>query len=145
MVPLFGSSLNFQNTSTAATPRIPKSIPAIPKLPKGKKMLETVVSKDVDSLYRSIFENETFFEIVTKKTYDDVKNFGVTAWNASHGNGNERRRKMAFEFPKTIAFSRHEIRMEQVNFACYTFDDVIHLMTSQLALNENISDVMGCL
>ena len=94
-------------------------------------MLETVVSKDVDSLYRSIFENETFFEIVTKKTYDDVKNFGVTAWNASHGN--ERRRKMVFEFPKTIAFTRNEIRMEQVTFLILLYD-VIDLMTSQLAL-----------
>lgn len=66
-----------------------------------------------ESYFRSIFENETFFEIVTKKTYDEVRNFGVTEWTTK--SDGERRRKMAYEFPKTIAFSRHEIRIEQVS------------------------------
>ena len=76
-------------------------------------MLETVVANDIDSLYRSVFENDTFFEIVTQQTYDDVKNFSITDWGTSALSG-ERRRKMSYEFPKTIAFSRHEIHIEQV-------------------------------
>ena len=76
-------------------------------------MLETVVANDIDSLYRSVFENDTFFEIVTQQTYDDVKNFSITNWATSALSG-ERRRKMSYEFPKTIAFSRHEIHIEQV-------------------------------
>ena len=44
-----------------------------------------------------MFENETFFEIVTNQTHD------------------ERRRMMVYEFPKNIAFTRHEIRIEQVS------------------------------
>jgi len=39
-------------TSAAAALRVPKPISEIPNLPKGKKMLETVVEKDVDSLFR---------------------------------------------------------------------------------------------
>lgn len=58
-----------------------------------------------------MFENETFFEIVTKKTYDDVKNFSVSPWVAA---GGERRRQMSYNFPKTIAFSTHDIHIEQV-------------------------------
>ena len=108
--------LLFFSKNASSALRVPKSIPEIPKLPKGKKMLDTIVETDVDSLYRSIFENETFFEIVTKKTYDDVRNFCVTAWTTN--NASERRRRMAYEFPKTIAFSRHEIRIEQVSWVC---------------------------
>lgn len=61
-----------------------------------------------------MFENETFFEIVTNQTYDEVRNFSVTEW-ASSTSHDERRRMMVYEFPKNIAFTRHEIRIEQVS------------------------------
>jgi hypothetical protein len=64
---------------------------------------------------RSVFENDTFFEIVTKLTYDEVRNFSITNWTSTTSHErHERRRRMVYEFPKTIAFSRHEIRIEQV-------------------------------
>lgn len=51
-----------------------------PRLPKGKKLVDTVVSTDVDSLYKSVFENETFFEIVGAKTYEEFRNYSCTPW-----------------------------------------------------------------
>jgi hypothetical protein len=47
------NALTDRQNSASAAARIPKPIPEIPKLPKGKKMLETVVEKNVDSLFRS--------------------------------------------------------------------------------------------
>ena len=54
---------------------------------------------------------EKFF-IVVMKTLQ--RNFSVTEW-ASSTSHDERRRMMVYEFPKNIAFTRHEIRIEQVS------------------------------
>ena len=52
----------------------------LPRLPRGKKMVDTVVSTDVDSLYKSVFANDTFFEIVGSKSYEHFRNFQCSPW-----------------------------------------------------------------
>ena len=49
----------------------------IPKLPGGKKMIDCIVEMDIDSAYKSVFENDMFFEIVTSKNYGEIFNFEV--------------------------------------------------------------------
>lgn len=85
----------------------------IPDLPPGKKMLDTVVPVDVDSLYKSVFENDTFFEIVTGKNYGEIHNYEVSPWSKNEETGLVER-IMHYEFPKTIAFSRHNLVVDQV-------------------------------
>jgi hypothetical protein len=53
----------------------------IPDLPdKSKKMIDSVIDMDVESAFKSCYENDTFFEIVTSKNYGDIKNFTVSPW-----------------------------------------------------------------
>ena len=42
-------------------------------MPKGKKMVDTTVGVDVDSLFKSVFENDNFFEIVGSKAYEEFR------------------------------------------------------------------------
>ena len=58
-----------------------------PKLPKGKKLLDAVVSCDVDSLYKSVFGNETFFEIVGAQAYEEFRHFRCSPWNRDRTSG----------------------------------------------------------
>ncbi len=58
-----------------------------------------------------MFDNESFFEIVTRKTYDGVRKFQVTPWITK---ASERTRQMCYNFPKTIAFTQHDIQIDQV-------------------------------
>ena len=85
---------------------------SIPKLPKGKKLLDTTVAEDVDSLYRHVFDNDTFFEIVGSKAYEEFKNYSCEPWVASRTDG-LLERTMKYEISKNIAFSRQNVSVEQ--------------------------------
>merc|ERR1712223_362895 len=94
----------------------------------GKKMIDTVIDIDVDSAFKSAFENDTFFEIITAKNYGEIHNYTVSSWTPTQvqngvGDGEdssqtELARTMHYEFPKTIAFSRHTIVVDQVQTRC---------------------------
>ncbi len=59
----------------------------LPRLPKGKKMVDTVVATDVDSLFKSVFENDTFFEIVGSKSYEQFRNYRCSPWMENRESG----------------------------------------------------------
>lgn len=85
---------------------------SIPKLPKGKKLLDTTVAEDVDSLYKHVFDNDTFFEIVGSKAYEEFKNYFCEPWATSRTDGLQER-TMKYEISKNIAFSRQNVSVEQ--------------------------------
>ena len=74
-----------------------------------------------------MFESESFFDIVTKKRYDEVASFSVTPW-AVTAPGDEddvsaadavdtaakEKRTMFYQFVQTIAFTRTTIAVEQL-------------------------------
>ena len=77
-------------------------------LPKnGKRVIDTIIDKDVDSAYKSAFDNETFFEIVTAQTYGSISNYSVSKWSNSS-------RQMHYQFPKTIAYTKHNMVVDQI-------------------------------
>jgi len=39
-----------------------------------------VIDIDVDSAYKTAFENDTFFEIITAKNYGEIHNYSVSSW-----------------------------------------------------------------
>ena len=108
-----------------------KSTSEIPKLPGGKKIMDALVDLDVDSVFKSVYENDMFFEIVTSKNYGEVENFEVkiirtqnvlisntlkiqvTPWTKDEETGLTIR-TMHYEFPKTIAFSRNIMNVNQI-------------------------------
>ncbi|TRY76208.1 hypothetical protein TCAL_05682 [Tigriopus californicus] len=85
---------------------------AIPKLPKGKKLLDTTVPEDVDSLFKSVFENDTFFEIVGSKAYEEFRHYQCSSWAQGRSTG-LLERTMRYEMSKHIAFSRQNVSVEQ--------------------------------
>jgi len=84
----------------------------LPRLPRGKKMVDTVVSTDVDSLYKNVFDNDTFFEIVGSKSYEHFRNFQCSPWAQNRETGLFER-EMSYDISKTIAFSRQNVLVEQ--------------------------------
>jgi hypothetical protein len=50
-------------------------------------MVDTIVATDVDSLYRNMFENDNFFEIVGSKSYEQFRNFRCVPWTESGSTG----------------------------------------------------------
>jgi len=95
--------------------------PEVPKLPKGKKLLDVTVSTDVDALYRSVFDAEgTFFEIVCKRCYEELRNFACDRWAVSQESGRPER-EISYEITKYIAFSRQVVYVRQAQvLAPYT-------------------------
>ena len=87
-------------------------IPPPPKLPKGKKLVDTRVGMDVDALFRSVFKNDNFFEIVGAKIYDDFRNFTIQPWATNHTTGLETR-LITYDLSKSIAFSKQNVHVEQ--------------------------------
>jgi len=115
----------------------------IPKQPPWKFLLDTNVNTHIDTLFKFIFENDSFFEMVTKKRYDEVSSFRIEPWSfhndddddeddedeeeeeegdedaanrrdaAAAANGQEKRR-MFYSFVQTIAFTRSTISVEQL-------------------------------
>ena len=73
-----------------------------------------------------MFESESFFDIVTKKRYDEVASFSVTPWavtspgdeddgaGAAASADAKETRTMFYQFVQTIAFSRTTIAVEQL-------------------------------
>ena len=75
-----------------------------------------------------MFESESFFDIVTKKRYDEVASFSVTPWavtapgDEEDGGGGaasdavdtaaKEKRTMFYQFVQTIAFTRTTIAVE---------------------------------
>lgn len=85
-----------------------------PKLPKGRRLLDATVGTDVDSLYKSVFGNDSFFEIVCSKCYEELKSFEVTPWSSPGGGpGGVQERLMRYEISKYIAFSRQVVQVQQ--------------------------------
>jgi hypothetical protein len=74
-------------------------------------MLDVLVDKDVDVVFRSMFECDDFFETLASKTESGVRNFRVSDWKA----GSETTRKFEYQFSKTILWSQFEIDVVQVN------------------------------
>ena len=87
-------------------------LPSPPKLLKGKKLVDTRVGMDVDALFRSVFRNDNFFEIVGAKVYDDFRNFTINPWTASPGTGLDAR-LITYDLSKSIAFSKQNVHVEQ--------------------------------
>ncbi len=85
----------------------------MPKLPKGKRVLDTTVGTDVDSLYRSVFANDDFFEILSSKVYDELRSFSITPWSAVTSVSGPSERTIRYEFTKYIAFSRQVVQLQQ--------------------------------
>ncbi len=83
-----------------------------PRLPKGRKLLDTLVGIDVDSLFRSVFDNDNFFEIVCSKSYEELRDFACTPWTRSRASGLLERR-MSYQIVKWIALSRQNVLVEQ--------------------------------
>ena len=61
---------------------------------------------------QSVFDNDTFFEIISRKALDEVKIFEVTPWERDES-GYNLVRTVKYQFVKTIAFSRNVINVEQ--------------------------------
>ena len=76
-------------------------------------MIDTIIDKDVDSAYKSAFDNQTFFEIVTAQTYGTIENYSVSKWSTSPENLLLPSRQMHYEFPKTIAYTQHNMIVDQ--------------------------------
>ena len=74
-------------------------------------MLDMLVDKDVDVVFRSMFKCDDFFETLASKTESGVRNFRVSDWKA----GSETTRKFEYQFSKTILWSQFEIDVVQVN------------------------------
>jgi len=84
-----------------------------PKLPKGKRILDVTVSTDVDALYRSVFDPDgSFFEIICRRCYEELKNFSCGQW-ATSGRSGRPEREMCYEIAKYIAFSRQVVSVRQ--------------------------------
>jgi len=106
----------------------------LPPPPPWKIILETTVNTGIDSLFKFMIDNDTFFDIVTKKRYDEVASFTVTPWAlpakgpededevaeaassrlSSDGGVVKEQRTMFYQFVQTIAFSRTTIAVEQL-------------------------------
>ena len=83
-----------------------------PKLPKGKKLVDTRVGMDVDSLFKSVFKNDNFFEIVGAKIYDEFRNFTIDPWAANSQTGLDSR-VITYDLSKSIAFTKQNVHVEQ--------------------------------
>ena len=107
--------------SQSSTLPEPRPIP-IPDLPNGKKILDIVVNKSMDSLSRYMFGDIScnFWENLTNKTVPGAQNFYLTSWT----NGS---RKMNYDFAKKIVFSQYQlsVKQEQV-LAPYSRPGVVH-------------------
>lgn len=97
-------------TTTPENFEINSKFPPLPK--NGKRVIDTVIDKDVDSAYKSAFDNQTFFEIVTAQTYGTIENYSVSKWSTSE-NLLLPSRQMHYEFPKTIAYTQHNMIVDQ--------------------------------
>ena len=77
--------------------------------------MDTTVGTDVDSLFKSVFGNDDFFEIISGKVYDELRSFEVTPWSSSRGGGGGglAERTVRYEITKYIAFSRQVVQVEQ--------------------------------
>ena len=60
-----------------------------------------------------MFKNDTFFEIVTTKVYGEIHNYSVTPW-IKEDTSEDSTRTMHYEFPKTIAFAKYTVAVDQV-------------------------------
>ena len=97
-----------KNESSTENPEI-LSFP----LPKnGKRVIDTIIEKDVDQAYKSAFDNETFYEIVTAQTYGSISNYSVSKWSSKSGELPSRH--MHYQFPKTIAYTKHNMVVDQI-------------------------------
>ena len=103
------------------------SSPPPPKLPKGRRVMDTTVGVDVDSLFKSVFGNNDFFEILSGKVYDELKSFEVTQWAADRSTSGLAERTVRYEIAKYIAFSRQVVQVEQRQVrAPYSRRGVLH-------------------
>ena len=67
-------------------------------------------------VFRCVFGNETFYEIITTKNCGEISNFSCSPW-AENENG-QKERHMHYEFSKTIAFSKLNLSVDQVQTQC---------------------------
>lgn len=83
-----------------------------PPLPRnGKSFVSQTYNMSVKKLYKSMFESDTFFEIVGRKQYDKFNNFKLTPWTPNEED--KLSRIMTYTFDKTIAFSRNTVSAHQ--------------------------------
>ena len=92
-----------------------------------------------------MFKNDTFFEIVTTKVYGEIHNYSVTPW-IKEDTSEDSTRTMHYEFPKTIAFAKYTVAVDQVQknhswsvpgTQCYIMFNLRHLKRRNIFGNFN--------
>ena len=74
---------------------------------------------DVDSLFRSVFQKDTFFEIVGAKIYEDFRDFTIEPWAlsaaaaASNNGQTSETRLISYDLSKSVAFTKQTVHVQQ--------------------------------
>ena len=67
-------------------------------------------------IFRYMYEDENFFKKITELSEGEASNFSVTSWRQDENQ--LWKRKMHYEFPKTVAFTKYTVCTDQEQTKC---------------------------